>query len=406
MEANGAMSEDHELQENLKSLRNFLLDIDCLDELSEWTNQFNLFEVLRIAKTEIRHSNMLAWLLDPNENHGLNDGVLKAFFRILFKKGYLSSQLEDEFDLLLMDYHDFAVYREWHAIDILLYSESEGVVVAIENKTFSNEHDDQLKRYREIISTYLPAVRTSLFVYLTPHGAESSDPDNWHAVSYEEIVDAIEATAKNAELPGQVNLLISNYIDAIRRDVLEDARLEELCLKIYNKHQKALDLLFEYRPDRAAQVRDVIQNWADEKAKQGIIVHDRSWDTLTRVRFKTDFISRIIPDSVTANSGWKTHNHYFYEIVLDRKKVRFGMGLCFNSTNASGEELLAFEKVCEALDTQLPDRPVWQYHTLQLDKSKFTVKEDTEDTAIERKLDDMLKIYLDMETVLNSKLGM
>lgn len=40
-------------------LQNFLLDIDCLDELVPWTKRFNLFDVLKISRTEIRHSNIL-----------------------------------------------------------------------------------------------------------------------------------------------------------------------------------------------------------------------------------------------------------------------------------------------------------------------------------------------------------
>jgi hypothetical protein len=34
-------------------------------------NQFNPLKVLRVDQFEIRHSNVLAWLLDPTENHHL-----------------------------------------------------------------------------------------------------------------------------------------------------------------------------------------------------------------------------------------------------------------------------------------------------------------------------------------------
>ena len=43
---------------NEEALQDFLLDIDCLNELQPWTGHFNLFDVLKISKTEIRHSNM------------------------------------------------------------------------------------------------------------------------------------------------------------------------------------------------------------------------------------------------------------------------------------------------------------------------------------------------------------
>ncbi|MEG0157094.1 MAG: hypothetical protein RR661_05540 [Anaerovoracaceae bacterium] len=39
-----------------QALKDFLLDIDCLEQLEDWTDEFNLFEVLRITNMEIRHS--------------------------------------------------------------------------------------------------------------------------------------------------------------------------------------------------------------------------------------------------------------------------------------------------------------------------------------------------------------
>ena len=37
--------------------------------------EFNTFDVLRYAEYEIRHSNVLAWLLDPGQTHGIGRGL-------------------------------------------------------------------------------------------------------------------------------------------------------------------------------------------------------------------------------------------------------------------------------------------------------------------------------------------
>ena len=42
-------------------------------------DEFNLFKVLRIDEFEIRHSNVLAWLLDPSQNHKLGNTFLRGF---------------------------------------------------------------------------------------------------------------------------------------------------------------------------------------------------------------------------------------------------------------------------------------------------------------------------------------
>ena len=40
----------------------------------------NFFRILGLETLEIRHSNMLAWLLDSEENHDLYDGFVRRFF--------------------------------------------------------------------------------------------------------------------------------------------------------------------------------------------------------------------------------------------------------------------------------------------------------------------------------------
>ena len=97
------------MDENKKALSEFLLDIDCLEPLADWTQKFNLFDILKIAEAEIRHSNILAWLLDPNENHGLSDRIIKGVVQYGVS---VSEKLKpDVFKLLLMEYHDFVVLR-------------------------------------------------------------------------------------------------------------------------------------------------------------------------------------------------------------------------------------------------------------------------------------------------------
>ena len=67
--------------ENEEALRDFLLDIECLDELLPWTRRVNLFDILKISRSEIRHSNVLCWLLDPHENHGIGDAFLRGIIQ-------------------------------------------------------------------------------------------------------------------------------------------------------------------------------------------------------------------------------------------------------------------------------------------------------------------------------------
>ena len=52
-------------------------------ELSEFNKNrvLNFFDITLISKREISHSAFLAWLLNPKENHGLNDLFLQSILK-------------------------------------------------------------------------------------------------------------------------------------------------------------------------------------------------------------------------------------------------------------------------------------------------------------------------------------
>ena len=66
------------LEQEKQLLENLVCDKE-LKALEKRFDKFNIFDCLRLTRAEIRHSNFLAWLLDPNETHGLYDYFLKEF---------------------------------------------------------------------------------------------------------------------------------------------------------------------------------------------------------------------------------------------------------------------------------------------------------------------------------------
>lgn len=295
----------------LECLKSFLLDIDCLNKLSEWITDFNIFEILKISRMEIRHSNILAWLLDPNENHGLNDSVLRCLFQLIIKNDCIDI---DIFQLLLMDLNSFYVKREWNDIDLLIESKEKKIVLCIENKIYSGEHSNQLKKYHNFIEITYPDY-TKIYLFLSPYGTDSSEPDIWHSISYTDIKNIIENSCKNIKLLPQAELLINNYINTIRRITLDDEKLVEVCNGIYKKHQKALDLIYENRVDNVMFISNTIKKWFKKKFEEGKIIFDLNDSSKTILKFKTETMSKILPDSENTFSGWNTRNYYFYEII-------------------------------------------------------------------------------------------
>jgi hypothetical protein len=369
---------------NEEYIKKFLLDIDCLDALSEWTNKFNLFDILKITRTEIRHSNMLGWLLSPSENHGLGDKILKGFVQYIVEN-FLNDK--DVLSILMKDFYSFEIQREWRNIDIIAKSDKENLVLCIENKIGTSEHDNQLDRYREIIeSTY--SRYTKIYIYLSPEGEESSSPIFWHRMSYQNVLEIIEKSVKNVELLPEANLLINNYIEIIRRDIVEDQKLADICKKIYYKHQKALELIMKNKPDEISEVADIIKNWVNKK--KNVIKYDKI-DTKNLIRFRTPEMDNIIPESEEPNSGWKTKNHYFYEITITGKDI---LNCCIkfvlNSQKCSSEQKEIFEKINELYPVK-KTKDDWDYRChFTTSTFKIETKEINEE-KIHEKLDKELQ---------------
>ncbi|MFK7867447.1 MAG: PD-(D/E)XK nuclease family protein, partial [Alphaproteobacteria bacterium] len=61
---------------NVNEIENLFINNADFSTLNAQLNRFNPIKIMKMESMEIRHSAILAWLLDPNENHGLGDHFL------------------------------------------------------------------------------------------------------------------------------------------------------------------------------------------------------------------------------------------------------------------------------------------------------------------------------------------
>ena len=118
-------------------IRDLLLSND-FKRLTGKKEDVNIFKIINMVDKEAVHSDMLAWLFNPYENHNLNDKAVKGLLMRLSEKD------AEYINLLLQDYSDLEVYREYttnngRRIDILLESRNNKVIFIIENKIWSGE---------------------------------------------------------------------------------------------------------------------------------------------------------------------------------------------------------------------------------------------------------------------------
>jgi hypothetical protein len=73
------------IQEFRIALEHLISKVKQMQERGLWRKyHFNIFETLEYQRREDTHSNLLAWLLNPEESHGIGDIFLRTFVQKVF----------------------------------------------------------------------------------------------------------------------------------------------------------------------------------------------------------------------------------------------------------------------------------------------------------------------------------
>ncbi len=240
-----------------KALEAFVVQPE-LAQLEGLLSRFNLFEAIGVVRHELRHSDFLSYLLDPSRNHGIEAIFLKELLQavLLTTDGNSAVSL---FDLDFWNLSQAIVQREWHYIDILIVDDVNRFAVIIENKIDTSEHSGQLQRYSAEVSSFYPGYKI-LALYLTPDG-DAPSLDRYLPVSYSLVCKVIENLVRDrrSTLGSEVVMLLEHYAQMLRRHILSESEVADLCRRIYQKHRQALDLIFEHRPDQQDTISQFVR---------------------------------------------------------------------------------------------------------------------------------------------------
>ena len=295
-------------------LIDFLKNIDLLENVLP-QKLFNVFQTLNIVSNEIRHSNVIAWLLNPNETHGLKDLFVKRFIREIYSRNYDFLKNAKLDGLYLWDFSKVEVYRERDNIDILLVDRTNKLIIAIENKIKSKEHTDQLARYKNLLKTkYKKEDYQFFFIYLTVNQEESSD-EEWIDESYQTILELVDGVLN--QLNDKPKSFLEDYIEILRREIMDDEKLAELCKEIYQKHKNAVDLIYQYKPDIFFDIsEDLKARLEDEKD------YTLNHSVKTIVRFNSPVTKKINDLFKNEAGNWvKDKSILLYEIKINERNV-------------------------------------------------------------------------------------
>jgi hypothetical protein len=314
-----------------------LLGDEDFERLELSLKEPNIFRALKVERREIRHSNFIAYLLDPNENHGLNEILLKKVLQEIFSEATDASKAIYYADEI--DYGNVEVRREWRNIDILIITENE--VLVIENKVDTEDHSNQLERYKEISKSAFPD-KNRVYIYLTPFGTSPRDEvsaRDYINYSYQSLAEHIERILNlyQNRLSEKVQYYIRDYLLTVKREILMNDTLNETAVKIYKHHKEVLNFIFDNKPDELNELKPF---FISELQNRGFVIGtENKW----YIRFTTEFLMVNLPK---AKKGWKNLELFLFEITFNREKIVSIKAVISDGTAETARQIL------ETVETQ------------------------------------------------------
>ena len=321
-----------------EGLRKFEVDerLERLEDLSEGQrNEFDALDFIgrmhlgtgrALWGREEFQSDVLAWLMDPGESHGLGDRFLKRF---LLRAGVPHA-------IQSSDWSATEVVREWRNVvddevgflDILVVNEAQQVLCAIENKVFSREHSEQLTRYRRALQKKdaYPTF-TKHHVFLTPEGTQPSsekEREHWTPVTYSMVFDVVQQIVENSDnaTTDGVGTFLRQYATALRRNIMPETSISQLARSIYLGHREAIDLIAANKPDWVAEAKQWLREEVAQREEWKLDYEDSRF-----VRFRSPDWDKY--KVMHTGTGWAPNSYalLLFEFRFEREFFRFALAL-------------------------------------------------------------------------------
>jgi len=384
---------DLSLADARQALERFVVDNDDLLALEERIGRFNIFDALGIARTEIRHSNFLAWLLDPAESHGQGSLFLKAVLMDLLKQAPADMRPLSPIELDGEELRGVKIRREWNSIDILIECQEPPFVIAIENKVDSGEGKGQLQRYKDIVRQQFRHQRP-MFVFLTTDGGEASDED-WVPYSYADIhrvLDRVRQSYRGA-IGDDVTAFLEHYLRLIGTRFMNDPKIDELCQRIYANHRQALELIWERAGTAGSGLPSKISDLLREQEERWTILATTSRSVVFSPSSWRSLLPPLCERKMFDPALWlvcrfevrEDHCHFAFQVWpvsdgelrrqvverLVRTPKEFGLKLFFKSSAGAGQKWtqMCREDVARWDEETGPDDDVLQHVRDKLDET-------------------------------------
>ena len=294
------------------------------------------------------HSRIISWLLDPSAHHQQAERFIAA----------LLDATNAPQGLLDADWSAAQIRREWkHVVDgregyldILILNRDCRSLIAIENKTRSPEHSNQLTRYRRALADVYPNFDRH-HVFLSPDGnppALKRDQKHWQPVSYSVIHDAIRGVLGTGVVADpDANALLQIYATTIRRNVMPDTSLNQQARRIYLEHREAIERIIANKPNWKDETKPMLREAIAKRSCWKLDYEDTWW-----VRFRAVAWDEF-PSSKTG-IGWQPNSDalFLFQFGFGSQSHRPYLNLGLSTGNPQNAEIrkILFDAVMQNPD--------------------------------------------------------
>jgi len=272
------------------------------EERNRKGENYNLFSILNIERYELKHSALIANLLDPKGSHGCGDAFLKAFFEIALKGTAYPFESSTPPQSHTEHYTGLIAGDTGGRIDILVESKSSHYGLIIENKIYAGDQDKQLTRYDNYGKKTFGADRY-LLVYLTLFGSEASEGStakgnakevDYLCLSYaEDILRWLEQCVRLSDNKPLVRESLNQYIRTIKQLTYQDMNQENIqeIIDLAVDHPEVVDILSSKRGAIAQGIREkyIFPKLEEYAKKKGcIFINKTDSNKLSEIRIQKD----------------------------------------------------------------------------------------------------------------------
>ena len=271
--------------------------------------------------------------------------------------------------------------------DVSIVDETNKIYILIENKLFSGEGEQQTIDYVTETKSRYPDYNR-IYIFLTPDDGRYPEAEEFLAFSYSNLLQIIDdvLNSRKDEITDNAKFVISQFKRNIEVNILNESDIEQLCLKIYDTHKKAIDKIIDVKPSNKQIYDSLGQSVITELKKDWKYHATNSYCAIYREEWKTKH---------NPSSHFPFFHYEFNDVGINRIRIAFHIeGWGDNDLRELKNELKKTDFI------KIKDVNITRGQVIVVRKSVNAI--DNIDNAIKKSKDDMIKLIRDSVKFIDS----